>query len=247
MLNTKGMNIQIFETTDALSRTFTELLKEVLTEKETVTIALSGGSTPKSLFDYWAALPEGEIDWKRVKFFWGDERCVPPTDEESNYRMTKEHLFDRITLPEENIFRMHGENDPSEEALRYDLLLQRELESENSIPTFDIVMLGMGDDGHTASIFPHQMELWENEANCVTATHPLSGQQRVSLTGRVINNARNVAFLVTGSNKADKVKEIVSNPELAEKKYPAARVQPESGNLYWFIDRQAAQELTGVG
>jgi len=108
-------------------------------------------------------------------------------------------------------------------------------------------MLGMGDDGHTASIFPHQMELWDSETNCVAATHPVSGQQRVSLTGRVINAARNVAFLVTGSNKADKVKEIVSDPEMAEKKYPAARVQPDSGNLYWFIDQQAAQKLTGAG
>ncbi|QRX64560.1 6-phosphogluconolactonase [Dysgonomonadaceae bacterium zrk40] len=238
------MNIQIFQSTDALCRAFTQWLKELLIEKGTITIALSGGSTPKSLFDYWAALPGGEIDWKRVKFFWGDERCVPPTHEESNYRMTKIHLFDRIAVPEENIFRMHGENDPSEEAVRYGRLLQQELESENSTPTFDIVMLGMGDDGHTASIFPHQMELWDSETNCVAATHPVSGQQRVSLTGRVINAARNVAFLVTGSNKADKVQEIVSKPEVAEKKYPAARVQPESGNLYWFIDRQAALKLT---
>ncbi|HOO94595.1 MAG TPA: 6-phosphogluconolactonase [Proteiniphilum sp.] len=238
------MNIQIFQSTDALCRAFTQWLKELLIEKGTITIALSGGSTPKSLFDYWAALPGGEIDWKRVKFFWGDERCVQPSHEESNFRMTKEHLFNRITVPEENIFRIQGENDPSEEAVRYGRLLQQELESENSIPTFDIVMLGMGDDGHTASIFPHQMELWDSETNCVAATHPVSGQQRVSLTGRVINAARNVAFLVTGSNKADKVQEIVSKPEVAEKKYPAARVQPESGNLYWFIDRQAALKLT---
>ncbi len=239
-----NMNIQIFQSTDALCRAFTQWLKELLIEKGTITIALSGGSTPKSLFDYWAALPGGEIDWKRVKFFWGDERCVQPSHEESNFRMTKEHLFNRITVPEENIFRIQGENDPSEEAVRYGRLLQQELESENSIPTFDIVMLGMGDDGHTASIFPHQMELWDSETNCVAATHPVSGQQRVSLTGRVINAARNVAFLVTGSNKADKVQEIVSKPEVAEKKYPAARVQPESGNLYWFIDRQAALKLT---
>jgi 6-phosphogluconolactonase len=91
------------------------------------------------------------------------------------------------------------------------------------------------------------MELWESDSNCIAATHPVSGQQRVSLTGRVINAARNVAFLVTGDNKADKVKEIVTRPEEAAKKYPAARVHPESGNLFWFLDQQAAQKLTNAG
>ncbi len=241
------MNIQIFNTTDELSRSFTEWLKGLLEEKREITIALSGGSTPKSLFDYWALLPEGEIEWEKIKFFWGDERCVPPDHEESNYKMTKQHLFDFVPVAEENIFRMMGENDPAAEADRYGELLQDELVNHRGVPVFDIVMLGMGDDGHTASIFPHQMALWESNANCVAATHPLSGQQRVTLTGRAINAARNVVFLVTGANKAEKVKEIVTLPDEAAKKYPAARVQPESGNLYWFMDQKAAQQLTSAG
>ncbi|MFA5733783.1 MAG: 6-phosphogluconolactonase [Proteiniphilum sp.] len=236
--------IQISHTAEELSRTFTEWFKEQLSEKESITIALSGGSTPTLLFDYWASLPEEEINWRKVKFFWGDERCVPPDYEESNYKMTKQHLFDFVSVPEENIFRIMGEEEASAEAARYGKLLQQELQSKNGVPLFDIVMLGMGDDGHTASIFPHQMELWESDANCVAATHPVSGQQRVSLTGRVINAAHNVVFLITGANKAEKVNEIVTRPEEAEKKYPAARVQPESGNLYWFMDQQAAQMLT---
>ena len=241
------MDIQIFKTTDELNRSFTEWLKGLLEGEKELTVALSGGSTPKQLFDYWASLPEGEIDWRRIRFFWGDERCVPPDDDESNYKMTKEHLLDFVPVPDEHIFRMMGENDPAAEAERYGRLLQDKLVKEQGLPVFDIVMLGMGDDGHTASIFPHQMELWESDTNCVAATHPVSGQQRVSLTGRVINAARNVAFLVTGDNKADKVKEIVTRPEEAAKKYPAARVHPESGNLFWFLDQQAAQKLTNAG
>ncbi len=236
--------IQISHTAEELSRTFTEWFKEQLSEKESITIALSGGSTPTLLFDYWASLPEEEINWRKVKFFWGDERCVPPDHEESNYKMTKQHLFDFVSVPEENIFRIMGEEEASAEAARYGKLLQQELQSKNGVPLFDIVMLGMGDDGHTASIFPHQMELWESDANCVAATHPVSGQKRVSLTGRVINAARNVVFLITGANKAEKVNEIITRREEAAKKYPAARVQPESGNLYWFMDQQAAQMLT---
>ena len=239
------MNIEIYNTLNDLNRSFTKWLKEIMEEKESVSIALSGGSTPKSLFDYWATLPEGEINWKKIKFFWGDERCVPPTDEESNYRMTQEHLFDFVQVPPANINRIMGENEPEEEATRYGALLQNELQGKNGIPTFDIMMLGMGDDGHTASIFPYEMSLWESARNCVTATHHQSGQKRISMTGKVINNSKNVVFLITGSNKAEKVKEIISDPDYAAKKYPAARVQPETENLYWFIDVKAAQKLTG--
>lgn len=239
------MNIEIFNTLNDLNRSFTDWLKGIMEEKEYVSIALSGGSTPKSLFDYWATLPEGEIDWKKIRFFWGDERCVPPTDEESNYRMTKEHLFNFIQVPRENIYRIMGEHEPGEEAIRYGELLQNELPLLNGKPAFDIMMLGMGDDGHTASIFPYEMTLWDREENCVTATHPVSGQKRISITGKVINSSKHVVFLATGSNKAEKVKEIISDPARAAKKYPAARVQPESGNLHWFIDLKAAHLLSG--
>lgn len=238
------MDIRIYQTTEELNRSFTEWLKKIVTKKEKVTIALSGGSTPKSLFDYWATLPAQEIDWTKIKFFWGDERCVPPTHAESNYKMTKEHLFDFVQVPPENIYRIIGENDPASEAKRYGETLKHELATVNGIPSFDIMMLGMGDDGHTASIFPHQIDLWHSGDLCVTATHPVSGQIRVSVSGKVINAARNVVFLVTGENKADKVEEIINHPEQAAKKYPAALVQPDSGNLLWLLDEQAGLRLT---
>ena len=237
------MEIQIFSSLNELNKSFTEWFKEVDSSGKQITVALSGGSTPKSIFSYWSSLPEGEIDWTKIKFFWGDERCVAPEDSESNFKMTKEHLFNNINIPKENIFRIKGENNPTDEAKRYGELLNSELEQQNGTPVFDIVILGMGDDGHTASIFPHEIELWNNENNCVTATHPDSGQIRVSLTGKVINAAKNVVFLVTGSNKADKVKEIIEQPEVAEKKYPAALVQPDSDNLYWYLDEAAAAKM----
>ena len=237
------MEIQIFNSLKELNESFTEWFKEISSTEKQITVALSGGTTPKSLFDYWSSLPEGEIDWKKIKFFWSDERCVAPEDSESNFKMTKEHLFNNINIPEENIFRIKGENNPTDEAKRYGELLISELEQQNGTPVFDIVILGMGDDGHTASIFPHEIELWDNKNNCVTATHPTSGQIRVSLTGKVINAAKNVVFLVTGSNKADKVKEIIEQPEVAEKKYPAALVQPDSDNLYWYLDEAAAGKM----
>ena len=239
------MEIQIFNSLQELNESFTEWFKEINSSERHITVALSGGSTPKSLFNYWSSLPQGEIDWTKIKFFWGDERCVAPNDSESNYKMTKEHLFNNINIPEENIYRIKGENNPTDEAKRYGELLNSELELVNGTPVFDIVILGMGDDGHTASIFPHEIELWDNKNNCVTATHPESGQKRVSLTGKVINAAKNVVFLVTGNNKAEKVKEIIEQPQESEKKYPAALVQPDSDNLYWLLDDAAAEKMMG--
>src|SRR5690606_16502788 len=138
------MDIQIYTTQEDLNQSFTTWFKEIVTEKETVTVALSGGATPRALFDYWARVQDGEIVWRRIKFFWGDERCVPPTDNDSNYKMTKDHHFNFLPIPQENIFRILGENDPEVEAKRYSELLDNELETKKGVPSFDILMLGMG-------------------------------------------------------------------------------------------------------
>ncbi len=236
------MDIKIFDTLNELNQSFTNLVKEVFEEKKQITVCLSGGSTPKSLFDYWAKNHKNDIDWARIKFFWGDERCVPPAHDESNYKMTKEHLFDHVPVSAENIFRIQGENSPQEEAKRYADVLKNEVELQNGIPSFDILMLGMGDDGHTASIFPHEIALWHSPEICVVGTHPLSGQKRVSLSGKTINAAKRVAFLVTGEAKAEKVKEIMNDSQASAKKYPAALVQPKSEKLYWFLDKKAGNQ-----
>lgn len=237
------MEIKIFEDKESLNRAFTRWLKEILLQKEILTLSLSGGSTPTALFDYWTKYHRTDIDWRRFRFFWGDERCVPPTEDQSNYKMTREHLFDPLGIPEKNVFRMYGENIPEIEAKRYAGVLRQELEICDGFPSFDLLMLGMGDDGHTASIFPHEIELWNSPEICVVGTHPVSRQKRVSLSGKTINAAQRIAFLVTDKNKAEKVKEVVESFETSAKKYPAALVQPESGNLTWFLDKEAGSQL----
>jgi 6-phosphogluconolactonase len=227
------MDIKIYNDTKALATGFTEFLTLLIGE-DNVNICLSGGSTPKAIFDYWAEHCKNSIPWSKINLFWGDVRCVSPTNEMSNYGMTREHLLSKIDIPKENIHRIIGENSPEQEAKRYAELL----------PSLDLVLLGMGDDGHTASIFPNQIELWDSQEKCVVAKHPDSGMKRISITGQVINQAKYVAFLVTGKGKADKVREIVQNRKMVKDKYPAARVNPTSNNLYWFLDSGAASLIS---
>lgn len=236
--------INIYKDVEALSEGFTSLLQEELAKREIVNVSLSGGSTPKALFNYWVANCKESIDWNRVAFFWGDERCVRPTNEMSNFGMTKKLLFDKIpAIDKKKIHRIHGENESKEEVQWYTSIMDKYLPKENNLPAFDIMMLGMGDDGHTVSIFPHQIELWDAEADCVTAQHPETGMERISLTGRLVNNSRNIVFLVTGKNKAEKVKRIVEEREKFADTYPAAKVTPLNGKLFWMLDEEAASLL----
>ena len=236
------MNLKIYKDKQKVAEQFSSYFVDQVKDKGTFHVALSGGSTPKIVFDVLAENFSDKVDWNKVHFYWGDERCVPPSDDESNYKMTVEHLFSKIELPKENIHRILGEKDPKGEALRYANLLEINLDRVEGVPQFDLVILGMGDDGHTASIFPHEIELWDAEDHCVVATHPDSGQTRVSINGKVINTAKEVAFLVTGASKSEKVKAVVEKTEGSEA-YPASLVNPASGNLVWFLDEEAAAEL----
>lgn len=222
--------VHLYNTRTELNEGFTAFMLRLLEDKPLITVALSGGSTPQSLFDYWATERRGDIPWHKIRFYWGDERCVPPSDEMSNYGMTKKHLLDPVGMPAGNIFRIIGENDPQAEAARYGSILP---------DAFDLIMLGLGEDGHTASIFPGSIQLWDSPANCVVAAHPDTGMLRVSFTGKVINSAHYVAFLATGKSKAGKVDAILRHPSADAVRYPAARVAPSSGKLYWFLDKEA--------
>lgn len=236
--------INVYDDPKALSEGFTKFLQRLLDVYPQVNIALSGGTTPKVIFDYWAENCQESIDWKRVFFFWGDERCVPPEDEMSNFGMTKKHLLDKVPgISKNNTYRIHGENESEEEALWYSKVLSVKLMQRQEVPSFEIVMLGLGDDGHTVSIFPHQMDLWDSKDTCVVAEHPESGMQRVSISCRVVNNSQYTVFLVTGKNKAEKVRDIIKNRKEFVDKYPAARVNPKKGYLYWFMDKDAASLL----
>lgn len=236
------MELKVYNSKSELAASFSEYLSEMVKMKAVVHVALSGGSTPRVIFDMLASGYKDIITWEKIHFYWGDERCVPPDDQESNFKMTQDHLFKSVDVPQANIHRIMGENEPAAEAVRYSGVLDLELPKSGDIPQFDLVILGMGEDGHTASIFPHEIELWNSNHNCVVASHPDTGQKRVSITGKIINNARNVVFLVTGEGKAEKVDQII-NRSGTFGEYPASLVAPDSGNLIWFMDEAAANKL----
>ncbi|WP_149276104.1 6-phosphogluconolactonase [Pareuzebyella sediminis] len=237
------MELKISKTKQEVAENFTDFLVHLMHDRSPLHVALSGGSTPKIVFDELAARHISEHIWENIHFYWGDERCVSPEDDDSNYKMTLTHLLSKIKIPERNIHRIKGENEPYEEAERYAEVLKKEVPSVEDVPRFDLIILGMGDDGHTASIFPEDIDLWYVQSPCAVAEHPDSGQQRITITGKVINKAETVAFLVTGESKAQKVGEIIDRKEGYEK-YPASLVAPVSENLFWFLDSAAAKHLT---
>jgi len=202
-------------------------------------IALSGGNTPSILFKKLAGKYPGISEWSKVNFFWVDERCVPPDNEQSNYGVVNKLLFQELKTIPGGIYRMMGENEPVYEARRYSEEILRTVRKVKGIPQFDLILLGMGDDGHTASIFPDNMDLLNSGEVCETAIHPQSGQSRVTLTGKVINNALNVFFMVTGQTKARLIYEIFKGGINADS-YPAAKIQPHHGSVVWLIDKAAA-------
>jgi len=205
-------------------------------------ILLSGGNTPIKLFKKIAKKYAETIEWERIHFWWGDERCVLPVSDDSNFKQANDSLISKIVIPSSNIHRIKGENDPEEEAVRYANEIKGNLNLRGENPVFDIVLLGLGDDGHTASIFPDELELFEDERICAVSSHPLTGQKRITITGRVLNNANRVFFLVTGENKSQRVSEIMNDDEAA-KLLPAYYISPTNGELIWFIDEAAAQKI----
>lgn len=204
-------------------------------------IALSGGSTPKIVFNHLASHYSDNINWKKVRFFWGDERCVPPNDEQSNFKMAHTSLLSKLKIPEENIFRVHGESIPGEEAIRYSKIVKENVTLLNGLPIFDMIFLGLGEDGHTASIFPHEIGLFNSPNFAEAATNIVSGQRRITLTGSVINNARDVVFLVSGKGKEKIISSILHDDD--KENFPASLVKPLNGNLTWLLDADAAKSL----
>jgi len=228
------MQKNIYKDNPAVAEAFAKYLHDEIAKVDNITIALSGGSTPKLLFEILAKKYKAKIDWSKVHFYWGDERCVPPTDEQSNFRMTNDRLLKHVGIPLTNIHRVQGEYNPDHEADRYGKRIEWNLTLKNGKPIFDLVILGMGSDGHTASIFPHQIELLNSEKTCEVATHPESGQKRITLTGGVINAAKQIHFLVTGESKKPVLKEIFSKKG-NWKKYPASYIEDAT----WWMDEAA--------
>lgn len=203
-------------------------------------IAISGGDTPQPFFRRLSESPYNEnMEWKKMKIFWVDERCVPPDDSESNFGMVKKLLLDKIQIPKENIFRMKGEEIPGDEAKRYAQEIKNNLpKDDNGIPVFDLMFMGMGNDGHTASLFPNQK--LKDIADNICGVGQKGKQMRISLTYDFINNAERIIFMITGDSKADLIKEIINDENV---NYPAAKIKSKSGISEWWLDSEAASKL----
>lgn len=238
--------INIFESPEKTSAEFADHLVSdcinIIAESGIVNIALSGGNTPKMLFDILSEDYSEKLDWSKVHLFWVDERCVPPDDSESNFGMTKEHLLNSINIPDTNVHRIYGEDDPEREVVRYSEELKNNIKLISGIPVFDLMLLGMGDDGHTASIFPNIIELWDSANICEVAVHPVSGQKRITITGKVINNSKKIVFLVTGKSKSEILSKIIKKEE-GYLNYPSSLVNPVTGELHFYLDKNAAINL----
>lgn len=208
-------------------------IKNKVNSSDSFNLAVSGGSTPKMLFEALTAIKD-KIEWNKLQLFWVDERCVAPDHDESNYRMTLENLLSNVALPEGNIHRMKGELSPEDGLIDYQNDINSLPKSEG-LPQFDLIILGMGDDGHTASIFPPSKELITIESDLAIGTNPYSGQKRLTLTGRTIKNAKEIIFHVTGKNKAQVLSEILNEKGDFET-YPSYYFKDEAE---WWVDNAA--------
>jgi 6-phosphogluconolactonase len=242
-------NIQIFadanEVARAAARRFVEHARATIETHGRFSIALAGGSTPKRVYELLAGEDFGaELDWSGVHVFFGDERCVPPDDADSNYRMANEALLSRVALPAENIHRMRGEGDAVANARLYEDELRGFFGDEAAWPEFDLVMLGMGDDGHTASLFPGTHALDVRSAWVAANWVEKFDAYRVTLTAPAINHARHVMFIVTGAGKAERLQEVLHGAPDPHR-LPSQLIQPRAGALAWFLDEAAAAKLKG--
>jgi len=221
---------------------------EAVKERERFTMALSGGSTPKSLYNLLATNARNSLPWDRMFFFWGDERHVPPTNPDSNYRMADEAMLSKVPVPVGNVFRMAAENpDAAGAAEAYEQTLRKFFQlNAGEFPRFDLILLGMGPDGHTASMFPETAGLQEKSRLVIANWVEKLKTHRLSFTLPVLNAARCVAFLVSGTDKAPALHAVLEGNVRSEQ-YPSKLVQPKDGKLIWFLDRAAASELSSQG
>jgi 6-phosphogluconolactonase len=211
------------------------LAKKALNERGEFRIALSGGNTPRPVNSEWARIGK-DLPWQKMIFTFGDERCVPPDDEQSNFRMARLSLFEPAGVPEQSILRICGELDPEKAAQQYeDQLNVLANKRKEEVYQHDLILLGVGDDGHTASLFPGTAALENTSRNVAANFVPKFGTWRVTMSYRVINRARAVCFLVNAAKNPELIDRVVAG----DQQYPAARVKPDSGNLFWILGEKA--------
>lgn len=239
-------DIRIFESAEEVARAaadaFTDIAVASISAEGRFSVALAGGSTPRRTYQLLASEEyRDRINWSKVHIFFGDERCVPPTHSDSNYRMVEETMLSRLPIPEENVHRMIGEGDAHANASLYESELQTFFDGA-PWPRFDLVLLGMGDDGHTASLFPGTDALKENRAWVVANWVEKFQSYRITLTAPAINHAANIIFLVAGASKAERLREVLRGSR-DPLRLPAQLIQPVAGSLVWLVDKAAAARL----
>jgi len=235
--------IRIFPDANAVAHEsaarFSEIARASIAARGTFTVALSGGSTPRCMFQMLADESFlNAAEWTKVQFFWSDERCVPPDHPDSNYRMANEALLSKIAISPDQVHRMHGEEIPPDAAASYAALV--------TPVRFDLILLGMGPDGHTASLFPGSKVLHETKAAVAANWVEKFNTWRITMTAPFINQAAIVMFLIDGAKKAPALKEVLEgarNPEL----YPAQMIKPSDGDIEWMLDQAAAANLNVHG
>jgi len=246
------MEIRILTTPQELSAAAAEEVvrttNEAVAQRGQFTIALSGGSTPKSLFNLLATNARTVLPWDRMFFFWGDERHVPPTNPDSNYHMADETMLSKIPVPAANVFRIPAENpDAAAAAAAYEQTLRKFFQLQSGqVPILDLILLGMGPDGHTASLFPGTKALQEKTRLVVANWVEKLKSNRITLTLPVLNAARCITFLVSGTDKAPVLRAVLEEDVPAEQ-YPSKLIKPSSGKLIWLVDRAAASALSNKG
>jgi 6-phosphogluconolactonase len=238
--------VQVFDDAESVARAaaeaFVRLSLEAVEERGAFSVALSGGTTPRRVYELLAS---GEYrvraEWPKVHVFFGDERTVPPDHAESNYRMAREALLSRVSIPTENVHRIDGVGDAAANASDYESVM-RGFFGDVDWPRFDLVFLGMGDDGHTASLFPETPALEEARAWAAANWVEKLGTWRITLTAPAINAARRVVFLVTGASKAERLNEVLNGARYPSR-LPSQMIRPRDGLLEWYVDRAAAAKL----
>jgi 6-phosphogluconolactonase len=246
----KNHKVQVAADIDAISRaaaeTIVKHISESLQTHDLYTIALSGGSTPRRLYELLAndAALQQQIPWDRIHVFWGDERHVPPHHPDSNYRMADHALLSKVPIPSTNIHRIRAEDaDADRAAADYEREIRRVFKIDSGhMPRFNCVLLGMGPDGHTASLFPGTHALEETKRLVVANWIEKFQSSRITLTPSAINNADRIIFLVSGEEKADTLKAVLED-DIESNRYPVQRIQPSDGKLIWFLDQSAAGRL----
>ncbi|ACT96382.1 6-phosphogluconolactonase [Dyadobacter fermentans] len=239
------MELHIEKDTKALSASLAEwinnYIQQVLAKQDRFTFVLSGGSTPKALYALLAESPYKEsVPWEKLHFFWGDERAVPFEDSRNNAKMCYDELLDKVPVKAENIHIMRTDITPEESAAEYEKIMKTYFEGSET--TFDFVLLGMGDDGHTLSLFPGTEVIHEQEALATSFFLQAQDMYRITLTAPVVNNAACVAFLAAGAGKAEVLKQVLKGERNIDL-YPSQIIQPSKGQLHWFVDEAAVALL----